>query len=334
MIDFPVDIVYTWVDGSDPKWLKKKDDTLNKYSSFHKSEEISGRGRFDTNKELIYSLRSIDKYAPWVRKIFIVTDDQAPTWLNLNHPKIQIVDHVEIFPSTKYLPCFNSNAIEMCLHKIQDLSEHFLSFNDDFFLGRPTLKSDFYHESNKPKLFSSKGSFFKKRYLTIRKENPHQYAILNARKLVFENFNIILNFNLRHAVKTLKKSHLITLEEKFPEYFEITRKHQFRDNSDIWVMALDAYYSVATKNNIPFFIKPYRKDYIKYKFKFIRKNRDYTYIPLSLSESRIKSKFKTIEKYNPLMFCINDGPDGDNLKAKLMIDFLNNFYVDKSEFEL
>ena len=84
-----------------------------------------------------------------VRKIFIITDNQFPDWLNLNHSKIEIVDHKEIFQGRRQLPCFNSHAIEARIHHIKDLSENFLYLNDDCFLGRKTNLQDFFLELNK-----------------------------------------------------------------------------------------------------------------------------------------------------------------------------------------
>ena len=141
MKDFPVDIVYTWVDGNDPEWIEKKQKTLSNYSEFHQTKEVSGEARFTAREELKYSLRSIEKYAPWVRKIFIVTDNQTPSWLDTDNNKIEIVDHKDIFDK-QYLPSYNSNAIESCIHKVPDLSNNFLSMNDDLFIGRPSKISE------------------------------------------------------------------------------------------------------------------------------------------------------------------------------------------------
>ena len=117
-----IDLVYFWVNGNDPKWIAKRQAFLADYTE----NEESCKGRYFDNEELKYSLRSIEKYAPWIRRIFIVTDNQVPTWLNTSHSKIQIVDHSEIIPH-EYLPCFNSRVIEHHMHKIPGLAEHFLS---------------------------------------------------------------------------------------------------------------------------------------------------------------------------------------------------------------
>ena len=337
MIDFPIDIVYTWVDGSDKNWLKKKNEVLIKYSDFYKTDEVSGKTRFFNRDELKYSLRSVSKFAPWVRKIFIITDNQIPVWLNINNSKIIIVDHREIF-KTKHLPCFNSNAIEANIHNIEKLSDNFLSFNDDFFLGRSTDITDFFHNTGKPKLFTGKKlyNFNKKRLLTsksIKTKNPHQYAILNARKKVYDKYGIIVNFNLLHGIKVLNKNNLIKLEMVFSEYFENTRKHQFRDNSDIWIIALDAFYSIAIGENIPYSVKPYRKNYKKYHLNVVKKKRDYVFIPLNITIDRIESKIKAIKNYSPLMFCINDYPNTDDNKYRMVKNFLSGIFKNKCEFE-
>ena len=113
MKDFPIDIVYTWVDGSDKNWLFKKEKTLNKYGVFHSSSDVSGEKRFSNKEELKYSLRSIEKYCPWVRNVYLVTDNQIPHWLNYNKNNLKVIDHKDIFYNKNHLPTFNSNAIEM-----------------------------------------------------------------------------------------------------------------------------------------------------------------------------------------------------------------------------
>ena len=116
-----IDLVYLWVNGNDPKWIAKRNACIGKPTD--KQENCAGR--YADSGELKYSLRSVEKYAPWIRKIFIVTDDQVPEWLDTNNPKVRVVDHKEILPKES-LPCFNSTLIEHYLDKISGLSEHFL----------------------------------------------------------------------------------------------------------------------------------------------------------------------------------------------------------------
>ena len=71
--------------------------------------------------QLKYSLRSIEMFAPWIRKIFIVTSGQIPNWLKLENQRVAIISHSEIFTDQSDLPTFSSRAIESHLHRISGL---------------------------------------------------------------------------------------------------------------------------------------------------------------------------------------------------------------------
>ena len=133
-------MVYLWVDGSDPRWLVKHNACIGKTEE---RSTVNCKGRYADNDELKYSLRSVEKYAPWLHKIYIVTDEQTPAWLDTSNPKVCIVDHKDIMPEV-CLPCFNSTVIEHFLCKIPGLSEHFLFANDDMFINRPEKPGDFF----------------------------------------------------------------------------------------------------------------------------------------------------------------------------------------------
>ena len=148
--NYPVDMVYLWCEDTPERakireeWKKKL--YLDKMGGL--SSETTTKGRFVSNDELKYSLRSVEKYAPWVNKIYIVTDNQVPKWLNLKHPKIQIVDHKEIM-SKDILPVFSSVPIEYAIVNIPNLSEHYLLANDDTMFANPVRKEDFF-KNGKP----------------------------------------------------------------------------------------------------------------------------------------------------------------------------------------
>ncbi|CAH0548693.1 unnamed protein product [Brassicogethes aeneus] len=135
----PIDVVYTWVNGSDTKFINDLRIYLN---NTQKTNYL--KKRFDDKYELKFSLRSLEKYAPWVNHVFIVTNGQIPYWLNLDYKKVTIVTHKEIFKSSYNLPTFSSPAIECNLHRIPGLSKQFIYFNDDIFLGQPMYLEDFY----------------------------------------------------------------------------------------------------------------------------------------------------------------------------------------------
>lgn len=105
--------------------------------------DVAGMNRYRDNDELRYSLRSLFKYAPWIRRIHLVTNGQVPYWLDISHPRINVVTHAEIFPNPDHLPVFSSPAIEVHLHRIPGLSRRFVYFNDDVMLGAPVWPDDF-----------------------------------------------------------------------------------------------------------------------------------------------------------------------------------------------
>ena len=136
---FPIDVVYTWVNGSDPDFinqLKKQD------KSHSNTAEDTSESRFQDFNQLLYSLRSIEQYAPWIRRVYIVTNGQIPNWINLT--SVTMVNHKSIFTEPSHLPNFNSLAIETHLHEIPGLSENFIYFNDDLSLMSPTCPEDFW----------------------------------------------------------------------------------------------------------------------------------------------------------------------------------------------
>ncbi|MCL1937738.1 MAG: Stealth CR1 domain-containing protein [Candidatus Azobacteroides sp.] len=125
-----IDFVVTWVDMNDPQW--QKDFAAHAGKIDNKTNEFS-EARFREYGLLKYWFRGVENFAPWVRKIHFVTCGQHPEWLNIRHPKLHLVDHKDYIP-LQFLPCFNSSLIEIYLHKIPDLSEHFVYFNDDFYM--------------------------------------------------------------------------------------------------------------------------------------------------------------------------------------------------------
>ncbi|XP_076153324.1 N-acetylglucosamine-1-phosphotransferase subunits alpha/beta-like [Alosa pseudoharengus] len=118
-----------------------------------KQDEDVSASRFEDNEELRYSLRSVEKHAPWVRHIFIVTNGQIPSWLNLDNPRISVVTHQDIFQNQSHLPTFSSPSIETHLHRIPGLSQKFIYLNDDVMFGKDVWPDDFYSHSKGQKVY-------------------------------------------------------------------------------------------------------------------------------------------------------------------------------------
>uniref|UniRef100_A0A7N8XDS5 N-acetylglucosamine-1-phosphotransferase subunits alpha/beta n=1 Tax=Mastacembelus armatus TaxID=205130 RepID=A0A7N8XDS5_9TELE len=125
---------------------------LTAISQSKQDEDVSA-SRFEDNEELRYSLRSVERHAPWVRHIFIVTNGQIPSWLNLDNPRVTVVTHQDIFLNYSHLPTFSSPAIETHIHRIPGLSQKFIYLNDDVMFGKDVWPDDFYSHSKGQKVY-------------------------------------------------------------------------------------------------------------------------------------------------------------------------------------
>ncbi|MDN7142941.1 stealth conserved region 3 domain-containing protein [Pseudomonas sp. JQ170] len=231
-----IDAVYTWVNQSDPQWQEMWKQNF--------PETYYDKDRYTDNSELKYSLRSLSKYAPWINRIFIVSNCKKPSWLVLND-RIHWIDHQEIFPAPEALPTFNSHAIECCLHRIPDLEENFIYFNDDFFLAQPCLQSDFFDE------FDRSISYFEPYGMVSGASNSEDPDYLVAAK----NSRQLLQLQLpsyearqlhKHVPYALKKSVLQKIERHYPSAFTATQNSKTRSSKDINLTSfLYHHYAVA-----------------------------------------------------------------------------------------
>lgn len=236
---FPIDAVYTWVDGADPAWGADRDEALAAIGRIRR--EAAGAARFRNRDELRYSLRSIHAHAPWLRRIHIVTAGQRPAWL-VDHPRVRVVDHREILPDDA-LPTFNSHAIETALHRIPGLSEHFLYFNDDMFLARPLEPTRFFAPAGSFAAFVSQSPVG----LEGRDDRPFVAAAINGRELLRERFGVTLTQMLTHLPYPLRVSVMEEMCEEFREAIDRTAHNRFRAATDVSpTSSLAQYYGLAT----------------------------------------------------------------------------------------
>ena len=312
--DFPVDVVYTWVDGSDPAHAAKR-------TAFLPPEDLrraasQGESLFRDNDELRYSLRSLEAYAPWVRRVFLVTDSQVPDWLDMSHPKICLIDHRDIIPA-EYLPTFNSHVIEAFLHRIPDLAEHYIYFNDDVFLASPCLERDFFTPNGLPHIFTDWRRPRRVSYQQAR--TPHACSHANARRWLDE--------------RNIPTPPLITAHGPFPQtrsnaadayaFFEPAilgfAPNKFRTDAE---MAFNCHaaplWAYAVKRGVPCDLPYY---YINTK----RPDRGAYYAAILRQQGA---------RTQPLFFCLNDGGGAGLFDwRKDMAEFLEAYYPRPSSFE-
>ena len=230
---FPVDVVVTWVDGRDPAWNQARLDRLAGLSGTATTRESSGQARFLSRDELRYSFRSIHLFAPWVRKIHLVTAGQVPQWLDQSHPQVAVVDHSAILPADA-LPTFNSHAIESALHRLPDLAEHFVYLNDDFFLGRPLGPEAFFSPAGLAAVWFSPNSIGLDETPDAA---PYLKAAWNNRRLLQDTFGAVVTDNLAHAPYPHRRSVLEEIERRFPSQVAATGRSPFRSDTDLSLLS-------------------------------------------------------------------------------------------------
>jgi glycosyltransferase involved in cell wall biosynthesis len=227
-IDFPIDVVYTWVDGSDAAWRTRRDQRHLEIDGAH--PDGVGEERFRDLEELRYSLRSLHAFAPWVRHIWLVTDDQTPAWLDPDAPGLTVVSHRDIFHDPTHLPTFNSHSIEANLHHIDGLSNHFLYLNDDVLLGREVPPQRF---------FTSVGSTVHHLspvplgWDTDADQSPHVLGGIRAREIVMHRFGRSIRQRLLHTPHALRRDVLDEMEAALPEVFLASSAEVFRGEASV-----------------------------------------------------------------------------------------------------
>ncbi len=248
-----IDFVIAWVDGNDKQWLAEKAE----YSPSAMADSATPV-RFRDWDNLQYWFRGIEKFAPWVNKIHFITWGHLPEWLNTNHPKLHIVNHKDYIPE-KYLPTFNSHTIELNMHRINGLAEHFVYFNDDMFITKPTQTTDFFRNGKPCDTFGlnciyfghdSAGHFngsnmeiinteFKDQKKRIMKRDFGKwFSMKNGFRKVMKTMLLIPwewfpGFHYDHLPSSFCKSALAEVWEKYPDILDKTCSDKFRQESNV-----------------------------------------------------------------------------------------------------
>jgi hypothetical protein len=310
-IGFPIDVVYTWVDGTDPEWQRKRAAVTGEV--YH--AESNSDARFLSRDELRYSLRSLHANAPWVRNIYIVTDDQTPSWLDTSRPNIRVVSHKEIFSDPSVLPVFNSHAIESQLHRIDGLAEHFLYFNDDMFIGRPLAPQAFFLANGLSKFFLSQGRV--PVGPITAEDTPVDAAHKNNRRLLERKFGPTTSQVFQHVPYALRRSVITEIENEFRDDFAATMASRFRSTEDLSVPSnLYHYYAYLSGRAVAGSVK-------------------YGYIQLAVPDLAARLA-RALARRDWDAFCLNDAySTADQLASQdtILRPFLDGYFPIPSPYE-
>jgi UDP-glucose 4-epimerase len=264
--------------------------------------------RYRQIDELKYALRSVHLFAPWVRRIFIVTDSDRPAWL-AEHPDVTIVPSEQFFADPSVLPTHNSHAVESQLHRIEGLSEHFLYSNDDMFFGRAVRPDMFFSPGGVTKFIEASTR------IGLGEPDAARSGFENAarvnRALLRKRFGRVTTRHLEHAPTPLRKSVMRELESEFPEDFARTAASAFRSATDISVTnSLYHYYSLMTGHAV---VQPEAR--VKY---------------VETTLKRAAGEMQRILKSREYdFFCLNDGSAPEVSVAKrtrTVLEFLDSYF--------
>jgi len=320
-----IDVVIPWVDPTDKEWQASK----NKFLKDLNNDKVdNSENRFRDWDNFKYVFRGIDKFMPWVHKIYLITCGQVPDWMNKEaDDRLVIVNHSDYIPK-EYLPTFSSHPIELNLHRIKELSEHFIYLNDDYFVINETSPEDFFVDGlpcdyaledpitpDHKDIFNNilinnmvlLNSHYDRR--TVLKEQKKKFYSMCDKKAFVTNMclrplkrNHFFGLHYSHLASNILKSTIEKVWTENREILEATSSHKFRNADDV--------NQFIFKN----------EQYVTGKFHPYNINRFGRAIQLDdTTEGAVEDVCRTIIDSGYKMICINDCniEDFDNTRTKI-----------------
>ena len=334
-----IDFVVLWVDSNDPKWQED----YARYSP--KAKFGKDKARFRDHDTFRYWFRAVEAYAPWVHKVFLITNGKFPDWINENCPKLELVEHADYIPK-EYLPTFNSGVIETFINRIKGLSEHFVYFNDDLFLNKP-VKPEYYFKNGLPCDNNQETCFNVPIYT---KEDRFGITIVQLTDIGllnrhFNRWNTVLRspkrwFGPHLGIKGLLMSCILAKQRLFIGFSNYHTEHAFLKSTidDVWAKEGDFINETSTRFRTDVSANQYLFRYWQFasnNFYPMRRSRAFFFL---FNRGILKDLEKTMMKEKCISICLNDSAfcneeDYQYLKKKLPALFEKKF-PNKSSFEI
>lgn len=334
-----IDFVVPWLDCNDPKWQKD-------YATYSPHTKLGKEDvRFRDHDIFRYWFRAVEKYAPWVHKVYLITNGKFPDWINQESSKLVLVKHADYIPE-EYLPTFNSGVIEIFLHRIKGLSEHFVYFNDDFFLNAP-IKPEYYFKNGLP-CDNNKESYFNVPIYTPKDRFGICISMLRSIGLINSHFNRWQTvqqspmrwFGPHLGVKGIILSCLLAKQRLFIGFTNYHIEQAFLKSTFIklWLEEKEFLSNSCTRFRTDDSIYQYLYRYWQFasnNFYPMKRSRAFFFLN---NREVIRELEKTMMNKKCSSICINDSAfcseeDYEYLKATLPVLFKKKF-PDKSSFEL
>lgn len=334
-----IDFVVTWLDSTDPAW-----------QSLYESYKPTTKGdisnaRFRDMNIFQYWFRAVERYAPWVNKIYLITNGKFPDWINKDNPKLVLVKHEDYIPK-EYLPTFNSCAIELHMHRIKGLSEHFVYFNDDMFINAP-VSPDYYFKKGLP-CDNNKETCFNVPIYTQEEKFDIQMSILADIGLVNGHFNRWETvrkspwrwFGRHIGIKGLIMSCILMKQRRFVGFSNFHTEQAYLKSTfeDVWEKEPEFLNASCTRFREDVIANPYLFRYWQFaKNAFYPRKRKFATFQLR-DRTSIKGIKKVLLDSKTPSLCIND----TSLCSEDDFEFINSHltkwfeekYPEKSSFEI
>lgn len=326
-----IDFVVTWLDSSDPAWQKQ----FNYYKTGATGDK--GEARFREMNIFKYWFRAVERYAPWVNKVFLITNGKFPDWINKDNPKLVLVKHEDYMPK-ELLPTFNSCAIELFMHRIKGLSEHFVYFNDDMLLNGP-VTPDYYFKNGLPCDYNKETCFnvpiyTRQERFTIYMSMLSDIGILNAH---FNRWETVCQspkrwFGPHLGFKGLLMSLLLMRQRLFVGFSNYHTEQAYLKSTfeEVWEKEPDFLLSSCTRFREDVIANPYLFRYWQFaKNKFHPMKRRFATYHLT-DKSVVNDIGKTLQDTKTCSICLND----TSYCSEEDFDFINSYLIKMMEAKL
>lgn len=328
---FEVDFVILWVDGNDPDWRKELIEARRNANRDSDSSEI----RFRDWENLKYWFRGVESFAPWVRRIHFITWGHLPKWLDTSHPKLNIVRHEDILKE-EYRPTFNSNVIELNIHRIEGLAEHFVLFNDDTFLCHENSIDDYFSKEGLPRDMAR---------LSLVQPSSVGHTIYNVLSLINTRYprkeinrNIWKWINLKYGLSNILKSLTLLPWSSFPGFYDhhmpqAYLKSRFEEAWGVWHKELEraCHNHLRELSDLSHWLIRYdtlvRGDFSPRRFSDCRL--------FTLDDGSLEEICSAISEKRYRMLCLNDGENISNFEQckERVINSFNAILPTASSYE-
>jgi hypothetical protein len=236
----PVDVVYTWVDDTDPVWIED----FRRHSPETKDETVKATKNFRSHNELYFSTQLVLKHMPWIRDIVIVTCGQKPLLAPHVDERTRIVSHAEIFEDQTHLPTFSSLSIECHLHRIPGLSENFIYFNDDILPCRQ-IPIDLLRGSHGLGTFSFENKIIGQPPTVIW--DNWQFLLWSTDRALAHVYGEAQRRAVCHTPQWYNKTFVEIAFDRWKNLLQSTSSHRFKQKGDVFLRLLYTYTVLYTR---------------------------------------------------------------------------------------